>query len=350
MNPKAKKALLAATAVVAVGVAAVLLINKKAAQTQYTDTTYAMSTVITQAVYGKNAEKAMAQVNAALREYEDRLSLFSNTSEIAKINTGAGTPVAVSDETYALLSRALELSAQSDHAFDLTIAPLTLLWGVTGENPKVPPQGEIDALLPLVDDAAVKLDPINKTVQLAPGQGLDLGGIAKGNACSAAQKIYDEQGITSAVLNIGGNVYVKGTKPDGSLYRVGFRDPNGDESSYIASLAMKDQVLAVSGGYERYFVENGKKYCHIISGQTGWPVESDIVSVGIVTPDGTLADFLSTTLYVWGEQKSLAWAAAQDDVQILLLDNKGTLYATKGLEGSLELTEEAQKSYTIQYI
>lgn len=350
MKLKAKKALLAGVAVLAIGTAVAFLINKKAAQTQHTDTTYAMSTVITQAVYGKNAKEAMAQVNAALREYEDRLSLFRDTSEIAKINAGAGNPVAVSEETYALLSRALALSAQSDRAFDLTIAPLTMLWGVTGENPKVPPQSEIDALLPLVDDAAVKLDPAQKTVQLAAGQALDLGGIAKGNACTAAQKIYEEQGIASAVLNIGGNVYVKGTKPDGSLYRVGFRDPNGDDSSYIASLAMKDQVLAVSGGYERYFIENGKKYCHILSGETGWPVESDIVSVGIVTPDGTLADFLSTTLYVWGEQKSLAWAAKQDDVQILLLDNKGTLYASKALEGSLSLTEEAQKSYTIQYI
>lgn len=350
MNPKVKKALAAGTAVLAVGAAAVFLWNKKAAETQYTDTTYAMSTVITQAVYGKNAETAIAQVNTALREYETRLSLFSDTSEIAKINAGAGTPVAVSDETYALVSRALELSAQSERAFDLTIAPLTLLWGITGENPKVPAQSAIDALLPLVDDTAVKLDPEKKTVQLAAGQALDLGGIAKGNACTAAQKIYEEQGIASAVLNIGGNVYVKGTKPDGSLYRVGFRDPNGDASSYIASLALKDQVLAVSGGYERYFVENGKKYCHILNGQTGWPVESDIVSVGILTSDGTLADFLSTTLYVWGEEKSLAWAAAQDDVQILLLDNKGTLYASKGLEGNLELTEEAQQTYTIQYI
>ncbi|MEG1931675.1 MAG: FAD:protein FMN transferase [Pygmaiobacter sp.] len=326
-----------------------VLYRRNVAHKKTVDTTFAMSTTITQTLYGKHAASAISAVNTAFRAFEERLSLFSPDSEIAAINAGSGSPVAVSAATYDLLQRSLALSATSKGAFDLTIAPLTLLWGVTTDHPRVPTQAEIDAVLPLIDDGAVTLGA-NNTVRLAPGQAIDLGGIAKGNACSLAKDIYEEYGITSAVLNIGGNVYIKGRNPNGNRFRVGFRDPSGGESSWIASVELEDEVLAVSGGYERYFEENGVRYCHIMNGKTGYPVNSDILSVGVITPDGTLADFMSTTLYVWGEAKTRDYMQQQDAVSVLLLTADNTLYVSKALESRFALTDEAAERYTVVFI
>lgn len=345
-----QKIILGVLLAAAVGAGLFGLYRKQAQSAAYYDTTYSMSTVVTQTVYGPSAEQAMNAVDETFRAFEDRLSLYNDTSEVAAINAGAGTPVAVSADTYALIKRSLQLSAGSEGAFDVTIAPLTLLWGVTTDHPKVPPQADIDAALALVDDSAVVLNDAAQTVQLAAGQGIDLGGIAKGNACTVAQKVYEQYGVKSAVLNIGGNVYIRGKNPDGSKFRVGFRDPAGDENSYIAAVEMEDQVMAVSGGYERYFEENGVKYCHIINGQTGWPVQSDIASVGVVSEDGTLADFMSTTLYVWGEEKTKAYMAQHPELPIILLDGKGGLFVSAALKDSFELTQDAAQTYTVQYI
>lgn len=347
---RTKKFFLTVLAVAGVIAAGSALYLKKEAQTAYYDTSYAMSTIITQTAYGAGAEKAMGQVAAALREFEDRLSLFSDKSEIAKINDKAGVPVQVSKDTYELVKRSLELSASSQGAFDVTIAPLTLLWGITTDHPAIPAQQDIAKALALVDDSAVVLDDAENTVCLAEGQAIDLGGIAKGNACSLAKEIYEKNQISSAVLSIGGNVYIRGRAPDGSRFKVGFRDPYGTESSYIATIELEDEVLAVSGGYERYFEENGVKYCHILSGQTGWPVESDIVSVGVISPDGTVADFMSTTLFVWGEAKTKEYMAQNPELAVVLLNEKGEIFVSKKQEGSFALTQEAAQQYTLYYI
>ena len=346
---KQKKIRYAIAAAIALCAAAFILFARAQKTAKY-DTSYAMSTVITQTAYGVNAEKAMQQVALALQEYENRLSLFNENSEIAKINAGAGTPVAVSADTWELVRRSLALSATSEGAFDLTIAPLTLLWGITTDHPAVPAKGDIAAALTLVDDSAVVLEESAHTVQLAAGQGLDLGGIAKGNACAVAQKVYEKYGVSSAVLSIGGNVYIRGKNPDGSRFKVGFRDPTGSENSYIAALEMEDQVMAVSGGYERYFEQDGVRYCHILNGRTGWPVESDILSVGAISADGTVADFMSTTLYVWGAEKTRAYMKENPDMLIVMLDQDGRLFVSAGLQGNFELTADAAAQYSVTYL
>lgn len=319
---------------------------------QHTSATYAMSTTITQMAYGPKADAVMEEVNQAFAAFENRLSLFKENSEIAAVNAGAGiAPVKVSDETFALLQRSLELSASSDGAFDITIAPLTLLWGITTDTPKVPTQAEIDAVLPLIDDASVQLDAANKTVYLPrKGMAIDLGGIAKGNACTIAQQIYEKDGLKSAVLNIGGNVYIRGRKPDGSRFRVGFRTPEKDATTYIASIEMEDQVMAVSGAYERYFIENGVKYHHILSSATGYPADSDVVSVGVVCADGTRADFLSTTLFVWGVDKTTQFMRDNTDVAVLLLTDDGRLLVSSSLKDSFKINEELGSGYEVVFI
>lgn len=328
------------------------LIVYQGQRTAKTRTTFVMSTTVSQMAYGLRADAAMAEVEKRFRAFEDEFSLFHEDSDIAKINAAAGKqPVAVSGETYDLLRRSVALSSQSNGAFDITIAPLTLLWGITTDHPKVPAQAQIDAVLPLIGDDSIQFDDANKTVFLPKeGQGIDLGGIAKGTACTVAEQVYDEYGIKSAILNIGGNVYVRGHKPDGSLYRIGFRTPLKDASTYIASITMEDKVMAVSGGYERYFEENGVRYHHILSGRTGYPAESDIVSVGAIAADGTVADFYSTTMFVWGSQKVEEFMRTNTEVAVIMLTSDGRLVVSSSLKDSFALNEEQGSQYTVVFI
>lgn len=314
---------------------------------RYSAATYAMSTVVDQNAYGAHAESAMEAVNKAFAAFENRLSLYVDDSEISQINAASGQqPVKVSQDTFDLLTQAKQLALSSDNAFALTIAPISLAWGITTDTPRVLTQAETDALLPLVNDNSLILNADDCTAYLeTAGQAIDLGGIAKGTACNVARDIYEQYGVDSALLSIGGNIYVRGTKPDGSEYRIGFRDPTQSASTSIASVTLKDTVFAVSGGYERYFEQDGVRYIHIFDPSTGRPAESDIVSVGVINEDGTVADFYSTTLFVWGKEKALDFLS--NGGCGMLLDENNNLYVSKALESSFELAEDG---YTVHFI
>ncbi len=327
-----------------------LLIQSNIAMQSFTSSTYAMSTVIEQKLYGKNAEKAMQETEKQFRLFEDELSLYKPSSDIAKLNAAAGTGefVTVKPATFTLLKQGKELSLASDNAFALTIAPLTLAWGITTDHPRVLPQSEINALLPLVDDHNLLLNEDGTAGLTTKGAAIDLGGIAKGTACNLAKQIYTEYGIKSGYLSIGGNIYVKGTKPDGSLYRIGFRNPKADANSSIASITMQDEVFAVSGGYERFFEENGVRYHHIISPLTGAPAQSDIVTVGVLHEDGSVADFYSTTLFVWGSEKTIEYM--KNGGKAMFLDDKNNLYVSNALRDSFELNADHAQSYNVIFV
>lgn len=350
MNKQAKRAL-AVFGVLALAAAGALAWRFRQTRQSWQDTTFVMDTIMTQTVYGPNGEQAAAAVSRAFVQYEERLSLYQEESQLAKINAGSGSPVQVDDETFSLIEKSLELSSCSDGAFQITIAPVTLLWGVTTDSPHVPDQSQITAALSLVDDSAVVLDRQAKTVQLAKGQKIDLGGIAKGNACTLAAQIYEEYQVENAVLNLGGNVYVCGRNPiTGNRFKVGFRDPAGQENSYIAAVELEDEVMAVSGGYERYFEEDGVRYCHIMDSRTGWPVESDIVSVGVISPEGAQADFWSTTFYVWGQQKTLDYMAEHPELGVVLLGQENVLYVSAALSDRFSLADTAPEELRVEWV
>lgn len=316
---------------------------------QHTASTFVMDTLATQTAYGPKAERAMRDVNAALAAFDNRLTMYGADGDIARINVAAGSGGAeVSDETVALLQKGLALSAQSEGAFALTIAPITLAWGVTSGQPRVPAQSEIDALLPLVNDEDVQIEG-NRVALARAGMGLDLGGLAKGEACNLARDIYEEYGVRSALLSIGGSsIYARGTKPDGTPWRVGFRDPNVGEGAYMASFTLTDMALGVSGGYERFFEVDGKAYIHIFDPRTGQPAQSDIVSVGAVHEDGAAADFWATTLFIWGKDRTLQYM--RQGGAAIFVDEAGTLYVSESLRDGFELHEQAGVAYTVEYV
>lgn len=348
LTDKKRRVLLAVTFVLLVFVLAGLLIYNGRQTKQHSRVSFAMDTVVTQYAYGVNANDALYEVSKALVEEDARLSLFKENSEVARINAAAGKGGAeVSAETAALLEKALALSAQSEGAFAITIAPLTLAWGVTTDNPHLVPNAQLAQLLPLVGDEMVRIEG-TRVLLPKEGMGIDLGGIAKGAACQTAMDIYEKHGVRNALLSIGGNVYARGTKPGGEKWTVGFRDPTKGREAYVASFSMQDKVIAVSGGYERFFELDGKQYIHILDPRTGKPAQSDILSVGVIHPDGAVADFYSTTLFVQGLNSALAYM--QSGGEAIVIDSDYNLYLSAGLEEDFELYEEVVDIYTLNLV
>ncbi len=318
-------------------------VNRQSAKNEaYTTSSFAMSTIITQNIYGENTEFVAQEIVNELSNFEKKISLYLPDSEIALINANAGfKEVSVSKMTANLVAQAKELSLSSNFGFATTIAPLTLLWGISSDSPSVPQDAEINALLPLIDDAQITVNESESTVKLEKaGQAIDLGGIAKGYACNIAKNVYEEHGVNSALLSIGGNIYAHGTKPSGDLFRIGFKNPDANAvSAAIASCEIKDAVFSVSGGYERYFEVNSVIYHHILDPVTGYPSNSDVQSVGIIHEDGTLADFYSTTLFVKGLNYTLEYF--ENGGSGMALDFNNNLYVSSNLQSSFELVDDS---------
>lgn len=314
-----------------------------------TSATFAMDAMISQTAYGPRAEEAMQQLNIQLAAFDKRLSMFDEGSDIARINAAAGgAGVAVAPETAALLRHTIDFAQTTQNSFAVTIAPITQAWGITSDAPRVVPQQELDALLPLVDDTQVLIQGDVVTLP-KQGMGIDLGGAAKGAAVDIARQTYDEYGIESALLSLGSStIYARGTKPGGEAFRIGFRDPKGAETAYIASFALTDEIVAVSGGYERYFEQDGQRYIHIMDPRTGKPVESDIASLAVLWHDGTQADILSTSLFVLGRDETLNHMRGGG--RVVMLDDTGTLYVSESLRDTFTLTKDAQEVYPVRYV
>lgn len=209
------------------------------------------------------------------------------------------------------------------------------LWGFPTGEYHVPSGEEIENLLPDVDGGTVEIS--GNTVTLGEGQQIDLGGIAKGYTGEKLTEIFQGYGVSSAMVSLGGNIQAIGTKPDGSSWRVGIRDPKGSQQDYAGVLQVQNEAVVTSGGYERYFEEDGRTYIHIIDPRTGYPVENDLLSVTIVSPDGTLADGLSTALYIMGYDKAVQfWEQHQDEFDVILITADEQIHVSKKLQDSFQ--------------
>lgn len=305
---------------------------------------FAMDTVMTVTAYGDLAEEA---VQAAAEEIERLDALFSvgnASSDIARLNEN--TSAVVSGETCELIRRSKDLYQSTKGALNIAVYPLMEAWGFTSGEYRVPDQKEIDAILNCMDVEEISCDEDTGEVTLPEGMGIDLGAIAKGYTSAQLMEIFASYDITSAIVSLGGNVQALGSKPDGTKWRVAVEDPFSEEGdSYAGILEIKDQAVITSGAYERYFEQEGKRYHHIIDPATGYPAENGLESVTIVSQDGTLADALSTALFVMGKEKALAyWKEHADDFEAILIENNGDMTITEGLQDCFS----SQKSFSVE--
>ena len=284
---------------------------------------FAMDTVMTAAVYG--SADALDAVEAETYRLDALLAAQKDDSEIAAVNDGAEV---VSEETAALLRRALDIAAETGGAYDPTVYPLMRAWGFTDGNYRVPADAELDALLQTTGWTEVSVD--GTTASLPEGFALDLGGIGKGYAAGRCKEILKAHGVTSALLSLGGNVSALGSKPDGTAWTVAIEDPDGGD--YLGTVQIADQCVVTSGGYQRYFEQDGVRYWHILDPETGKPARSGMKSVTIVSADDTLADALSTALFVMGpEQAADFWRVHRAEFGAVWLTDDGRLFVTEGL-------------------
>lgn len=256
----------------------------------------------------KSDRSAIDMAFSAMRDIDDKVSIYNVHSEISNVNQNAGlSEVKVSDDTFNILERAYKLSQLTDGAFDVSIGSIVSLWGFGTTKNKIPSDNEIAEKLPLINYEKIILDHTNKTVKLADkGMKVDLGAIAVGYAVDKAVNVLKEKGVKNALVNGGGEIYAFGSPPKKSAWRVGIQHPR-KPNAILGTIDLKDKAISTSGDYESYFEVNGKRYCHILNPKTGKPVEN-IMSVTVVADNTTDADALSTAIMVMGEKEGIRLA------------------------------------------
>ena len=309
-----------------------------------------LGTVCRITIYDHPSDKAFADAFARIAEIEGKMSLHLNTSEIAQVNAAAGShPVQVSEDTFLVVQKAIEAAQLSDGAFDPTVGVLVTAWDIGGDNPRKPPQEEIDQLLPLIGYDRVTLDENNYTIELQDaGMMLDLGGIAKGYAADETEKILRSHGVEKAIINLGGNVLTIGSRVDDTPWRIGVQNPEAERGGHVMIVGLEDKALVTSGPYERYLELNGTIYHHILDTKTGYPVDTDITSASIITDDSFLADALSTAVYSLGMEAGIAMIESIEQVEAVFIDRQHNLYITEGLKnGNISYTI-SDTAFTLQ--
>ena len=320
---------------------------------------FAMDTVMQLTAYGEGGQEAVSAAASAIQKLDRALDRTDSNSEVSAVNAGAGTAVAVSSQVLSLMRGALEYGAATGGAFDITVAPVMDAWGFTSEEKQVPSQETLQQLLPLVDSGLISAD--GGTVALAEGQAMDLGGIAKGYASDCAEEALRQAGVADGVIWLGGNVYVQGSSPDGDPWQIGIQDPQGDGS--FALLRLTDAYAITSGGYQRYFEQDGKTYHHIIDPATGYPAEGGLLSVTVVadangpgrSPEGyclpghgAMCDAFSTALFVMGEERAIDfWRNGGYDFDMVLVTGDGRVLVTGGLSENFEGNEALDYTYEV---
>ena len=316
---------------------------------------FAMDTVMEVAAYGEHAEQAVKYTEKRIEELENRLSRTKAHSLVSGLNRD-GSIRHLTYDYWNLIARAKEYRDATNGAFDITIAPVMDAWGFTGDSFRVPEQSELDTLLKKVNSDAIQmLGSPSDSVTLGEGQAIDLGGIAKGYTSDWVEQTFRANGIESGKISLGGNVFVLGTKPDGSDWRVGIKNPR-NESGLAAILSLRDAYAITSGGYERYFEENGKTYHHIIDPATGYPADSGLLSVTVVAADngpdwagagnGAMCDAFSTALFVMGEEQALDfWRNGGYDFDLVLVTEDGRVVITAGLADRFEEVKDSGYTY-----
>lgn len=362
----------------------VLMCNGCSANRQASVSFYAMDTIMQITCYGKDAEAAASAAQAEIIRLDELLSIGNGNSEVSLINKNGGG--ILSEDVAALAEYALMLYRMTDGAYDMTILPVMELWGFTSGDYSVPDDETLKNMLELCNSGLITCMQVSDNtttekyrLKLSDGQGIDFGGLAKGYASDRLVDIFDSHNIKSAYFSLGGNVYCYHRKTDGSDWNIAIENPlknfdyyHGDDvggegageiakkisggvPDYLGAVRVHDKAVVTSGGYERYFEQDGKRYHHIIDTATGYPAESSLISVTVVSGDGTLADGLSTACFVMGLDDSVSlWRAygaggtfegrTIAPFDLIMMTDDGEVYVTEGLAGSF--TSE----YNIHYI
>lgn len=303
----------------------------KQVDTQY----YMMDTVMSFSLEGAQAKEAEAALSEKISALERVFSPTLPESELVRVNAQSGNLVSVSKPFEDLLRLSLRASEETGGAFDVTLGGAIALW----QKQEVPQQSLLKAQVS--GREAVTLS--DGMLQTKPGVLLHFGAVAKGYAADCAKEILEEYEIPRALLSLGGNLYAKGEKQDGSPWLVGVRDPAGSASDWLGILQVRDAFVIASGDYERYFEQDGVRYHHILDPETRAPAESDLRETVVIGTSGSRGDMLSTALFVMGEDAAISFWRAHRDFEMVLVSKDGRVLITPNLKETFTLTKDTYR-------
>lgn len=287
-------------------------------------------TVITITVYDQKDVSLLDTCFQMAKDYENLFSKTIEGSDIYCINHSNGVPVSVNEETFFLIEQSIKYASMTDGIIDPTILPLSDLWNF-GVNENAPKDEEIKTALSYVDYHNISLDETSLTVTLKEEtQGIDLGFIAKGYIADKMKDFLTTNNVTSGLINLGGNVLTIGSKPDGSSYTLGIKEPFGTANSSITTIQLKNKSLVTSGIYERYFYENDILYHHILDTKTGYPVDNDLLGVTILSDSSMEGDAYSTICMCLGLEKGISFIESLDNIEALFITKDNALHYSSG--------------------
>ncbi len=293
------------------------------------DTGFYFDTVVTIRLDGTGDTAILTETFEQMARYEAILSRTREGSDVWNINHSCGQPVEVQDETAALLALAQKYADLSGGAFDITIAPYLDLWDFQNNPGNLPSDDAISQAGRHIGLAGLHLN--GNTVTLDdPDAAIDLGGIAKGYIADQLKEFLIGKGISSAFINLGGNVLTIGTKPDNQPWNIGIRDPFQTATDIITIVKINDQSVVTSGTYERFFEKDGIVYHHILDPHTGYPVQNGLKSVTVLSDSSADADALSTTCFVLGPDKGMELIESLDYAEAMFITEEKEIRYSSG--------------------
>ncbi len=294
------------------------------------DTRLMMDTFVTISAEGpeKVISRAIELAFIRMLEVDAKFSIHNPKSPVFAFNQG--TPIS-DPEILDVVHAALEVARKSGGAFDITISPLIELWGFYSDSPHVPRDSEIKECLGRIgyNNLVIKNRILEKRIDNIH---IDLGGIAKGYNIREAARVLRENGVTAALIDAGGDVYAIGRKSD-RLWKIGLRNPRGEE--LLGYVEIEDRAVMGSGDYERFFINNGKRYHHIFDSKTGYPA-SDLISINLFHPDPMLADAWCTAIFVLGPEKGLELVEKTPDMEAIMVTASGDRLYSSGLKNQIK--------------
>lgn len=317
-----------------------------------------LNTAVQITIYDSQDKALLDDCLALCDKYELVFSRTNEKSELYKLNHRKDTsdkdtstdrqttpyPVSgtadtwhISEDLASLLSEGLDITRESDGAFDIAIAPLTSLWDFTAEDPKVPDDAAIQKALPLCSSEGVTIDGQDITLPSDDIQ-FDVGAIAKGYIADRLKDFLVKKGVKSAIINLGGNVLCIGSKPDGTPFKIGIQKPFADRNETEAVMDITGKSVVSSGIYERCFKQDGKLYHHILNPQTGYPYDNGLISVTIISDQSVDGDALSTTCFALGLEDGLKFAEKKG-VQAVFITEDYELHYTDGFQDEIRVTD-----------
>jgi thiamine biosynthesis lipoprotein len=297
-------------------------------------------TTCTVTLYDHTDPRTLDAVFARLHELHDHLSVNIPGSELDAVSDAAGTSaVRVSDDVFYVIGKSLELSALSDGLFDPTVGPLMKVWRMNSENAQVPDAGRIAAAKALVSWRDVVMDPAARTIYLRrAGMRLDAGGLLKGYAADETVRILSSRGVTSAIVDLGGDIFAMGRKPGKASWQIGIQNPDDERGASIGVASVVNRSVVTSGVYEHFFIQNGKRYHHIMDVRTGYPVDNGLAAVTVIAEKSIDADGVALSIFCLGPADGLALAKKlKVDAIIVTADHK--LYFSEGAKESFTVTD-----------